>query len=260
MVYKVFDLTGKVALFTGGNSGIGLGMAEAVAMAGADVCIWGTSAEKNAAALERLRQYGTHVSSRVCNVADEADVERCFQETLDELGRVDGCFANAGVTSKPTPYVELSAMEWRRVVAVNLDGVFYTLRTAARHMVERAKGNDPGGRLVATASIAAISGAARNEAYAATKGALLAMIQALAVEFARYGITANSILPGWVETNMTAGAFASKTFADAVKPRIPAGRWGNPADFGAIAVYLMSDGSAYHTGDTLRIDGGYTLF
>jgi NAD(P)-dependent dehydrogenase (short-subunit alcohol dehydrogenase family) len=257
---KAFDLSGKVALLTGGNSGIGLGMAEAVAQAGADVCIWGINAEKNAKALVKLKTYGSKVSALLCNVADEAEVEKCFAATLAEFGRVDACFANAGTNAAPTPFVNMDSETWRRILSVNLDGAFYTLRTAARHMVERAKSNDPGGRLIATASIAAISGAARSEHYAATKGGLIALINALGVELARYGITANAILPGWVETAMTESFFASTKFAEAVKPRIPVGRWGKPADFGGIAVYLMSDASAYHTGDTIRIDGGYYLF
>ena len=260
MAYQAFDLTGKVALITGGNSGIGLGMAEAVAQAGAAVCIWGTHAEKNATALEKLTAYGTQVSALLCNVAEETEVEQCLSKTLAEFGRIDACFANAGILSKPTSFLNISAADWQRVLGVNLDGAFYTLRAAARHMIDRAKNNDPGGRLVGTASIAAVSGAARNEPYAATKGGLISVINALAVEFAPYGITANALLPGWVETDMTAGFFASQTFTGAVKPRIPVGRWGRPADFGAIAVYLMSDASAYHTGDAIRIDGGYLLF
>lgn len=260
MAYQAFDLTGKVALITGGNGGIGLGMAEAVAEAGASVCIWGTQADKNAAALEKLSACGGKTAAFVCNVASEAEVESAFASTLAEFGRVDACFANAGVTGVPTPFINISTEDWRQVLGVNLDGVFYTFRAAARHMVERAKHQDPGGRLIGTASIAAISGAARNEHYAATKGALLSIIKALAVEYARYGVTANAILPGWIETAMTERFFASETFATAVKPRIPLGRWGKPEDFGAIAVYLMSDASAYHTGDCLRIDGGYLLF
>ncbi len=145
-------------------------------------------------------------------------------------------------------------------MAVNLDGAFFTLRAAARHMVARAKAGDPGGRLVGTASIAAVSGAARNEHYGATKGALVSLMNALAVEHARYGITANAILPGWTESAMTQPLFDSEVFSSGVKPRIPAGRWGTPADFGGIAVYLASDASGYHTGDCLRIDGGYLLF
>jgi len=260
MTYQAFDLSGKVALITGGNSGIGLGMAEAVAAAGANVCLWGSNPEKNAVALDKLKTYGTRVAALVCDVADEASVENSVSQTLTEFGRIDACFANAGVNNKPTSFLEASTAEWRRVLNVNLDGVFYTFRTVARHMVERAKQGDPGGRLIGTASIAAISGASRNEAYAATKGGLLAIVRALAVELARHRITANAILPGWIETAMTQGAFQSQTFAAAVKPRIPLGRWGKPEDFGAIAVYLMSDASAYHTGDCIRIDGGYVLF
>jgi NAD(P)-dependent dehydrogenase (short-subunit alcohol dehydrogenase family) len=123
-------------------------------------------------------------------------------------------------------------------------------------MVERGGG----GSLVATASLAAIEGAARNAHYGATKGALVAMIRALAVEMARHGIRANAILPGWIETAMTAGNVADERFSSAVLPRIPARRWGQPADFGGIAVYLASNASAYHSGDCLVIDGGYSLF
>ena len=260
MTSKPFDLTGKVALITGGNGGIGLGFAEAVAAAGANVCIWGTNKEKTAAALEKLKTYGTQVSSCLCNVADERQVEKSFKETLDQFGRVDACFANAGVSGTANSFLELSAEEWNRVMNVNLNGAFYTFRAAARHMVERAKNNDAGGRLIGTASLAAISGAARNEHYAASKGGMLSMIKALAVEFARYGVTANAILPGWIETDMTEGAFSWQKFVDAVMPRIPLRRWGRPEDFGAIAVYLMSDASAYHNGQSFCIDGGYSVF
>ncbi len=260
MAYNAFDLTGKVALITGGNSGIGLGIADALAQAGASLCIWGTNADKNSAAVNQLKKYGIPVSALQCNVADESQVEQCFNATLAAFGRVDACFANAGIATLPTAFPDMSTEEWRRVLNINLDGVFYTLRTAARHMVQRSKNGDPGGRLIGTASIAAISGAARNEHYAATKGAMLSMIKALAVELARYRITVNALMPGWIETAMTDAAFHSEKFAAAVKPRIPLGRWGQPDDFGGIAIYLMSDASAYHTGDTLRIDGGYCLF
>jgi NAD(P)-dependent dehydrogenase (short-subunit alcohol dehydrogenase family) len=257
-MYKAFDLTGKVALVTGGNGGIGLGMARAVAEAGADVAIWGTNASKNAAAKAELEKTGRKVLALQCDVADEKSVESAFAETLKALGRVDGCFANAGVAGlgKTSSFTQMSADEWHRVLKVNLDGAFYTFRVAARHMVER--GGD--GVLVGTASLAAIEGAARNEHYAATKGGLISMIRALAVEFARYGVRANAILPGWIETDMTANAIGNEKFAANVLPRIPARRWGTGADFGGIAVYLMSSASAYHTGDTFLIDGGYALF
>jgi len=260
MSYQPFDLGGKVALITGGNGGIGFGMAEAVAQAGADVCIWGTNVDKNAAAVESLKAHGTNVQSLICNVADEAEVDGAFKETLRLMGRVDTCVANAGVTGKSRSFLEMSSEEWHRVLGVNLDGVFYTLRAAAIHMTERAEAGDPGGRLVATASLAAISGAARNEHYAATKGGVISMIRALSVEFGGKNITANAVLPGWIETDMTERLTSWDKFADAVLPRIPAKRWGKPEDFGGVMVYVMSEASAYHTGDTFLIDGGYFLF
>lgn len=260
MAFKPFDLTGKVAVITGGNGGIGLGMAEGLAQAGAEVSIWGTRADKNEAALARLRTIGPRVSALVCNVADEADVARCFTETLATHGRIDGCFANAGIGGLGTRFDDTTDEEWQRVLSVNLDGVFYTFKYAARHMRERAERGDRGGRLIGTASLAAVSGQARGEHYAATKGGLVSMIKALAVEYARYGITAHTILPGWIETAMTEGAFHNPKFVDAVMKRIPARRWGAPEDFAAIAVYIMSDASAYHTAETFLIDGGYFVF
>ena len=256
-VYTPFDLTGKVALVTGGNGGIGLGMARALAQAGADVAIWGTNAKKNAAAKVELDATGRRVLALECDVANEQAVEAAFAETIAKLGRVDGCFANAGVSGRGTAtFLEMSGDEWRRVLKVNLDGVFYTFRTAARHMVQRGGG----GALVGTASLAAIEGAARSEHYAASKGGIISMIRALAVEFARHRIRANAILPGWIETEMTANAIANAKFANNVLPRIPMRRWGTGEDFGGIAVYLMSSASAYHTGDTFLIDGGYALY
>ena len=258
MPYPAFDLTGKAALITGGNSGIGLGMAEALAQAGAAVCIWGTNAEKNAAALKKIQSHGTKAIELECDVGDEQQVEQRFAETVAALGPLHACFANAGVSGRANvkSFADMDAAEWKRVTRVNLDGAFYTLRAAAKHMV----GHGKGGALVGTASLAAISGQPRGEHYAATKGGLISMIRALAVEFARYGVRANAILPGWIDTAMTEKALNWDKFRDKVLPRVPMRRWGKPADFGAIAVYLVSDASSYHTGDTFLIDGGYSLF
>jgi NAD(P)-dependent dehydrogenase (short-subunit alcohol dehydrogenase family) len=255
MPYAPFDLSGKVALVTGGNSGIGLGMAEALAQAGADVCIWGTNADKNAAAKATLATHGTRVVALACDVGDEHAVENSFAATLAGLDRVDACFANAGIGGS-MPFVDMTTDEWRRVLRVNLDGVFFTLRAAARHMVERGGG----GSLAVTSSLAAIEGQARGEHYAATKGAVIAMIRALATEHARHGIRANAILPGWIETPMTDRLFAWEPMQKKVFPRIPLRRWGEGRDFGGLAVYLASDASSYHTGDTLVVDGGYSIF
>lgn len=256
-----FDLSGKVALVTGGNGGIGLGMAEAMARAGADIAVWGTNPDKNAAAEETLRKHGVKAQSYICNVADPDAVNTAMADTLTTFGRVDGCFANAGVSGRgAASFLEIDFEEWRRVLSVNLDGVYHTYQAALRHMVERAKSGDAGGRLVAVSSLASVSGAAMSEHYAASKGALNAMTFALAVEFARFGITANAILPGWIETDMTENAIGNEKFATIVGKRIPARRWGKPEDFGGIATYLMSDASSYHTGQLLQVDGGYWRF
>jgi NAD(P)-dependent dehydrogenase (short-subunit alcohol dehydrogenase family) len=261
MAYAAFDLTGKVALVTGGNGGIGLGMAQALAEAGADIAIWGTNPEKNAAARAQLERTGRRVLALECDVAEEDQVEAAFAETLKTLGRVDGCFANAGISGgRSGPFVERTKEQWDRVLRVNLTGAFLTFRAAARHMKDRAEQGDKGGVLVGTASLAAIEGAARNEHYGASKGGIVSMVRALAVELARYGVRAHSILPGWIETEMTARSVGDPKFAGNVLPRVPMRRWGTGADFGGIAVYLMSSAAAFHTGDTLVIDGGYSLF
>lgn len=256
-MYKPFDLSGRTAVVTGGNGGIGYGMASALLCAGADVAIWGSNEGKTREARERLAaETGGRVEAFVCDVGDEAQVERAFADSVAALGKVDACFANAGVSARPTPLLQMSYEEFRRVMRVNVDGVFFTFRAAARHMSERGEG----GALVATASTAAIEGAARNSHYGASKGAVTSYVRALSVELARYRIRVNSILPGWIVTDMTARATSDEKFVGAVLPRIPARRWGSIDDFGGIAVYLMSDASAYHTGEQFVIDGGYTKF
>ena len=257
MAFKPFDLTGKVALVTGGNGGIGLAMAEAVAQAGADVAIWGQNPAKNDAARARLAATGRRVLVQAVDVGDSDAVDQATAEVVATLGRIDGCFANAGIGGGHRGGFEsMSNAEWDKVMRINLDGVFYTFRAAAQHMITRPGG----GVLVGTSSLAADHGAARNEHYGATKGAVISLMRALAVEYARHGIRAHALQPGWVETDMTDGLFANERFAAAALPRIPMRRWGKPEDFGGIAVYWMSDASAWHTGDNILIDGGYSLF
>ena len=260
MAYAPFDLKGKVALVTGGNGGIGFGMVEALAQAGADVVIWGSNPAKNADAEAKLKSTGVKVLAQVVNVADEAAVVAGMAEAVETMGRVDTVIANAGIGGGARSFAEFPTETYRRVLSVNLDGVFFTFREACKHIVARAGAGDPGGSLVAISSLSAIDGAARNEAYAATKGAVISMIRAIAVEHARYGVRANAILPGWIATDMTQGAQDNQTFTDKVISRVPSRRWGEPSDFGGVAVYLASDASRYHSGDSFVIDGGYAIF
>lgn len=250
------DLHGKTALVTGGNGGIGYGMAEALAAAGAAVAIWGRDERKNEDAAKRLQAYGGHVVAVRCDVSREQQVEAAMARTVASMGNVHACFANAGVGGRAPSYLEMTTEEWHRVLAVNLNGFFFTTRAAARHMVEHGEG----GAIVAVSSLAAVEGQARGQHYAASKGALLSMTRAMAVEFARHRIRANAILPGWIETDMTAAAFDTEPMQNKVLKRVPSRRWGTPGDLGGLAVYLASDAGAYHSGDTLVVDGGYSVF
>jgi NAD(P)-dependent dehydrogenase (short-subunit alcohol dehydrogenase family) len=259
MAFNPFDLSGKAALITGANGGIGLGMAEGLAAAGAKVAIWGQNPEKNATAETALKAYGGEVLVQKVDVNDEAAVVAGVAEVIKRFGRLDFCAANAGVGGG-APFAEMTTENWRRVTTVNLDAVFWTFREAAKHMIERAQAGDPGGSLLVTSSTSAIHGAPRNQAYASTKGAVLSMVRGLAVEYARYGIRANSILPGWIRSDMTAAAQKWDKFNDQVIGRVPMRRWGDPEDFSGIAVYLASDASKFHTGDSFVIDGGYTIY
>lgn len=258
-MYTPFDLSGRGVVVTGGNGGIGFGMAKALLAAGARVSIWGSRPDKTERACAELAALATdarQVHALVCDVGDEAQVDQAFSASVAALGRVDACFANAGVSGKGTLMTDMSLDEFRRVQRINVEGVFLTFRAAARHMMEHGQG----GALVATASTAALEGAARNSHYGASKGAVTSLVRALAVELARHHIRVNSILPGWIVTEMTERSVANEKFAAAVMPRIPARRWGTLDDFGGIAVYLASDASAYTTGEQFVIDGGYTKF
>lgn len=251
----LFDLKGHVSVITGGNGGIGLGMARGLARAGAAIAIWARNPDKNERAQAELAGLGARVLALPCDVTQEADVAHATSQTLAEFGRIDSCFANAGVM-RAARFVDMTLDEWNAGLAVNLTGAFLVFRAAARHMIERGGG----GKLVATSSIGAEFGMPQQGHYAASKAGVCALVRSLAVELARYDIQANAILPGWIETEMTAGPRSWEKLSEAVVKRTPARRWGRPADFEAVAVYLASSASRFHTGDVLRIDGAYSIF
>jgi NAD(P)-dependent dehydrogenase (short-subunit alcohol dehydrogenase family) len=257
----LFDLKDRVAVVTGGNGGIGLGLAEGLAQHGCSISIWGRNGAKNAEAEAKIRTLGVRVHSQICDVASREQTEEATRATLAAFGRIDGVFANAGISSGGgSPFVDRTDTDWRNVLTVNLDGIFHTFQPILRHMIDRARQGDAFGRVIATSSMASLFGTARNEHYAASKAAVNAIVRALAVEHARYGITANAILPGWIDTEMTEGVQGNDKFMANVVPRIPLRRFGQPKDFSGIAVYLMSEASAYHTADCFVVDGGYCAF
>lgn len=256
----LFDLTGKVALVTGGNGGIGLGMARGLAMHGATVVIWGNKAEKNERAVRELEAFGGVVRCAQVDVADEQAVKAGVAAIIGEFGRIDQAVANAGIAIASRDLFDISKEDFERMQGINVYGVFFTLREAAAHMIERGRAGDRGGSLVAIGSPAAIHGAACNEHYGATKGAVVSMARAMAVELAPKGIRVNSILPGWTRSDMTRQLQDWDKFNDDVITRVPVGRWGEGADYSAIAVYLASANSSLHVGDSIVIDGGYTIY
>ena len=257
MAKGLFDLTGKVALITGGNSGIGLAFARGIAKQGGDVVIWGRRADKNEAAKAELEAFGVRVAAREVDVASEQAVIDGYRALIDEFGRVDFVFANAG----PPPVTnstldDLTTEHWHQFLGVALHGAFYTLREGARLMVKRAKAGEPGGSLVFCGSLSMFKGLPGKPQYAASKGAMGAVIRAMAVEFAKFGIRANTVAPGLIRTDIGGGESGKhdemyKYFAS----KIPMGRVGTPEDFEGIAAYLASDASSFHTGDTIVIDG-----
>lgn len=254
---ELVDLTGRVALVTGGNGGIGLGMAEGLVLAGASVAVCGRNPQKNEHAVERLRalRADAEVLPVVADVAVEADVVDMVARTVEHFGRLDACVANAGVSSA-VPVLQLSLEEWRRIMAVNLDGVFLTLREAAKAMVDR---ND-GGALVAVSSTSSMHGAPANAHYASSKAGVLALVRSMAVALARDRIRVNALVPGWTLTELTEVGYQHDRFRDATIRRTPVRRWGEPSDFRAVAPYLCDPTNLFHTGDSVTIDGGYTVF
>lgn len=253
MAENLFDLTGKVALVTGGNSGLGLAMAQGLARAGADVIIWGRREDRNAEAAETLRSYGRRVAHRAVEVSSEQAVIDGFAAAIATFGRVDCVIANAG-TAGVAPIEEMTGEAWHALLAVNLHGVFYTVREAARHMKARAAVGDRGGSIILNGSLSVFAGVPGLAHYATAKGGLNSLSKALAVEMGAYDVRVNVICPGFIPTDIGGGEMQSVIHATLA--RSPIKQIGRPEDLQGIAVYLASDMSRYHSGDTITLDGG----
>lgn len=251
------DLRERTVLITGGNGGIGLGIGRACVRAGASVVIWGRDEGKSRSAEAELRALGGEVLALPVDASDEAAIEAGFAESVRwSSGGIDSVFANAGVTGNGARFPDVSLEEWRRVMATNLDGVFLLFRAAARHLIERGEG----GALVAVSSTSAIHGAAGNEAYGTSKTALLGLVRALAVNLARHQVRVNALLPGWTITDLAQFAYGHDRFREATLARTPVRRWAEPDEMGAAGVFLADPSATYHTGDSIVVDGGYTVF
>jgi NAD(P)-dependent dehydrogenase (short-subunit alcohol dehydrogenase family) len=252
----MFDLGGHVSVVTGGNRGIGLGLARGLAKAGASVALWARDLEAADRAVEELRELGTGEAETVsCDVTDEGSVAEALDATVDRFGKVDSLFANAGTTSGVSfPEMELADLE--DVLDVNVGGVFLVTREVARHLIAR----DAGGSIVITSSIAAHHGLPTAPHYSASKGAATALARALAVRLARHRIRVNVIAPGWIATEMTDDLQGHDRFESTLQARVPMRRWGTADDFEGTAVYLASEASSFMTGAEITVDGGYSAF
>jgi len=253
MPENLFDLSGKVALVTGGNGGLGLAMAEGLARAGSDIVIWGRREQNNIDAVEALRKHGVRVAHRAVDVANEQQVIDGFAAAVEEFGHVDCVIANAG-TAELAPVAEMSSETWHKLLNTNLHGAFYTCREAGRHMKARAAAGEPGGSIIINGSLSVFVGVPGLAHYGTAKGGLNSFSKALAVELGPDGVRVNVICPGLIVTEL--GEEQENAGVAAALARTPTKRLGSPADLQGIVVYLASDLSRYHSGDTITLDGG----
>ncbi|HWI81523.1 glucose 1-dehydrogenase [Ramlibacter sp.] len=250
----MFDLAGKVALVTGGNGGIGLGMATGLAEAGATVVLAGRNAAKSAEAAAALRARDRQADSIECDVTGESEVAALFQEVMLRFGRLDILVNNAGTTVRKPPH-ELSLDEWNQVMDTNLTSAFLCCRAAHALMKEGS-----GGKIINIGSMLSIFGAPYAAVYGASKGGIVQFTRSIATAWAQDNIQVNAVLPGWIDTDLTRGARAQVAgLNERVLARTPAGRWGVPSDLAGIAVFLASGASDFITGTAIPVDGGYSI-
>jgi NAD(P)-dependent dehydrogenase (short-subunit alcohol dehydrogenase family) len=257
MANTLFDCTGKVALVTGGNGGIGLGFARGIARMGGDIAIWARNEEKNAAAKAELLEAGAaRVETYVVDVSSEDNILAGYAQLMQDFGRLDCVFANSGGPPGYKSVFDMPSAAWHAFLDVALHGAFHTLREGARHMVARAEAGEPGGSLVACGSLSLFRGLPGKQNYAASKCAVAGISHCMAAEFGKYGIRSNVVAPGLIMTPMMGGEANEQAMAQMFGPKMPLGRVGYPADFEGIGAYLCSDASSFLTGQTIVIDGG----
>jgi 2-deoxy-D-gluconate 3-dehydrogenase len=250
---KLFDLSGRVAVVTGGNGGIGLGMARGLAGAGASIVVAARDPDKSAKAVEELESLGAEATAVEVDVTSEASCRALVQATLDRHGRLDLLVNNAGTNIRKQPE-EYRLEEWRLILDVNLTSAFMCCQAAYPAMREAG-----GGKIVNIGSMMSIFGASFTSAYAASKGGMVQLTKALACAWAKDNIQVNAVLPGWIDTALTRRARADIAgLHERVVARTPAGRWGAPDDFAGIAVFLASSASNFLTGTVIPVDGGYS--
>jgi 2-deoxy-D-gluconate 3-dehydrogenase len=250
----VFDLKGRVAIVTGGNGGIGLGMARGLATAGARVVIAGRNAQKSEAAVKDLVGRGGDAHAVTVDVTDQAAVARLVQATLERYGRLDVLVNNAG-TNIRKPVQELAVEEWHRVLDTNLTSAF--LCSKAAYPAFKAAG---GGKIINIGSMMSIFGASFAPAYGSSKGGIVQLTRSMAVAWARDNIQVNAVLPGWIDTDLTRQAREQVPgLHDNVLKRTPAARWGEIDDMAGVAVFLAGRGSDFVTGTAIPVDGGYSI-
>lgn len=245
-----FDLTGRVAIVTGANTGIGQGIALALAQAGADIAAVGRSAATET--VEKARALGRKAEIVSADLSTIEPVQRVVDETVEKLGRVDILVNNAGIIRR-NDAVDFTEEDWDAVIDTNLKSVFFLGQAAARRMI--AQGD--GGKIINIASMLSFQGGFRVPSYTAAKSGVAGLTKAMATEWAAHGITVNAIAPGYIATNNTAALQADETRNRQILERIPAGRWGSPDDMGGAAVFLASRASDYVQGHILAVDGGW---